>query len=590
MTGHEAGGAGRRSPILGVAIAPRAVARAGVSPGRQAAVRAGALASAMLILVAHRAAAQPEHPGLESCTRFGDIVVANGEVLDCNLSVIGGRLDVSTGGEVAGSANVPFGDAHVAGIVGGDLYAGGEARVDGLVRGTVFAAGDLVVSGTIDGDASANGDIEVSGRVSGSVEAFGGGATISGAVDGDTRVAGGLTLTDSAVIGGGYRAGGAVRRAPGAQVLGPATSGDSRAFPSWAPTAFKTLLVLSMVLFGALFTGLMASVAPRAIDAVRTALTRSAGASLAAGLLVGLLLVPVGLMLALPAVVMASLWVVMAPLLGVVGVIVAAAACLGGVALGTGIGATLASRRTLTAQAAVGGGAVAFVGALALVVGFRSWPILCLVGGVGALVVAWLSGAVWLTAFGTRRWPRPGDGRQGELGDEPGAGAAIPPVHAPGTAAADAAPVSSSSESTAGWPSSQVAGGSEPTVGAELEATADRDARRDAAADVNGGLNASEAPPPDRQDIDTTPSPLADPVTAGLDAAAAVAALRRIPGVTPIYAQLLVDAGVTSLEDVARAAPDVLAAAASVPGVVTVDPATAARWIELADQLRHRPA
>lgn len=543
-----------------------------------------ALALALTAMVAPPVAAQP---ALESCTRFGDVVVARGEVLACNLNVVGGRLDVAAGGEVAGSVNVPFGDAHVAGVVGGDLYAGGDATVDGTVRGTAFTAGDLVVRGTVDGDVSANGDIDVSGRAAGDVESFAGGATIAGAVGGDVRVSGGLTLAESAVVGGGFQAGGEVRRAAGAQVLGPAAgSGTPGAFPRWASMAFKTLLVLSMVLFGALFTGLMATVAPGALATVRAALARHAGMSLAAGTLVVLLIVPVAVMLALPAVVMASLWVVMAPLLGVLGVVWLAAACFGAVALGTGVGAALAPGRAPATQAAVGGGAGALAAAAALMVGFRGWPVLCLVVGLGLLVLAWLSGAVWLTAFGNRRWPRTGAAPAGERAVQPVApppsAMGEPPAEMP-AAGGPAAPADRAAD----------AGGAAPRGSGPGDAASGASGPMAVPDDGTAAEAAGDAGVEDIGDQASTGVASDDPAGARVevvDAAAAVAALRQVPGITPIYAQLLVDAGVDGLDALARSSPEHLAAAASVPGVVTVDPASVARWIDHAKRLSNRPA
>jgi predicted flap endonuclease-1-like 5' DNA nuclease len=58
--------------------------------------------------------------------------------------------------------------------------------------------------------------------------------------------------------------------------------------------------------------------------------------------------------------------------------------------------------------------------------------------------------------------------------------------------------------------------------------------------------------------------------------------LQQIPGITPIFSQLLSEAGIKTLSDLGSASPETIAEVLSVPGVLPVGPDTAAAWIRQA--------
>jgi hypothetical protein len=67
-----------------------------------------------------------------------------------------------------------------------------------------------------------------------------------------------------------------------------------------------------------------------------------------------------------------------------------------------------------------------------------------------------------------------------------------------------------------------------------------------------------------------------------LDPEAAAADVRTVPGISPIYGFLLADAGLGSVGDLAASEVATALAAVSRPGVVAVDEATVAGWIQAA--------
>jgi predicted flap endonuclease-1-like 5' DNA nuclease len=63
-----------------------------------------------------------------------------------------------------------------------------------------------------------------------------------------------------------------------------------------------------------------------------------------------------------------------------------------------------------------------------------------------------------------------------------------------------------------------------------------------------------------------------------------IAELRRVPGITPIYAELLREAGIESLAQLAKLSPQRLLEVASAPGVLAIDLETASRWLRAAQE------
>lgn len=125
-------------------------------------------AAAALVLLFALAPPRPAHAQLDgsSCFRLGDnVVVQPGEEMACDLFVVGGDIRLEPGSLVDGDVVLFGGDLEVAGDVRGDVsVAGGGAAVDGEVEGNVFASDflDIGPEAEIGGDASSLGRVESS--------------------------------------------------------------------------------------------------------------------------------------------------------------------------------------------------------------------------------------------------------------------------------------------------------------------------------------------------------------------------------------------------------------------------------------------
>jgi predicted flap endonuclease-1-like 5' DNA nuclease len=93
---------------------------------------------------------------------------------------------------------------------------------------------------------------------------------------------------------------------------------------------------------------------------------------------------------------------------------------------------------------------------------------------------------------------------------------------------------------------------------------------------------APEAPPPAPEAPPPAPEP---PAPAPEPPPPARAELTSVPGITPVYALLLRQAGIDDLAALADASPARVAEVASAPGVIPVNEAAAAAWIEAARAL-----
>ena len=276
-------------------------------------------------------------------------------------------------------------------------------------------------------------------------------------------------------------------------------------------------------------------------------------------------------------------------------------ACLGGVGLGEIVGARLIRHRSRVVRTAGGTAILALLGAGVLMLGLRGLPQLCAVLIGLTLVGAWGLGASVLTFLGTRPWPRSDDaGGAGETATtsapvapawpvpgvpgEPGP-ALAPELESPGLGATGDVGPSVWPASTATLP--VVAMTTDPAL---LEPP---DADRaepvpgmppdTAAASEAPGDDGSAVPPATSDTAPAGPAPATGP--AGAEGIGATSDLRRVPGITPIYAQVLFDAGFTTVGDLAHADPDQVAAAVSVPGVLSIDADTAGQWVRNAQAL-----
>ncbi|HKX19462.1 MAG TPA: polymer-forming cytoskeletal protein [bacterium] len=309
------------------------------------------------------------------------------------------------GGMVAALAVTPAQAAEL-------LLRVGDATVP---PGTIIYGDAVVIGGTLD----------IGGTVTGNATAAGGSVHVSGHVGGDVRAVGGnVTLDSTAVVDGTVQAtGGSVHIAPGAVIRkvppgrsSPPTPPNPQApsvqplpfppysapspsprlfpgLPSWIPPAIFGMLAVWKIVAGlvlllglATFVGtawMTAALFPGVTAAVAGALEHSPAASVAAGLLVWLLLGPVIVLLVLS-------------VAGILLILVLIAALLIAVQLGFSAVAVLVGHRVRPGQIAI----EALIGALFLAIAFAI-PHLGLLAGFAA--VTWGTGGVVMAIVERRR-------------------------------------------------------------------------------------------------------------------------------------------------------------------------------------------
>lgn len=487
-----------------------------------------------LLLVVIGLSAPPSRAYAESCFESGEVIVERGEILDCDLTIVPGSLLVKDGGRILGSANVPSGSAQVFGEVGGDIA---------VVR-------DLVVAGEVGGNATAIlGDVEVSGEVKGDATA-GGDLTVTGEVGGDLSAGGHITISDPETVGdaASVTAGGDVLDADGA-TLDLAQAEDEPV----TDMASILLLALAMVVFGAVFAALATAAFPDPVERAREASLRSTALTTFLGLVAGLVL-------------LFTSWLIIPALIGLI------ALAVGGVGLAERVGGRVAGQRGRIARSAAGAALLSIIAAALLLVGAGHPIRLCLASIPLALLSAAALGPGLVTQFGRRDWREepedaalpPMDDGLGHR-DDPGDVAIPQDDHE--DRPSEPAPVSSEptrpAQGSEGKPSVELPGG----VGA---------------IDAGGSEEASELDsdldPPTREEAPATASGASSPEPS-------LSELRRVPGITPIYAELLRSEGIESLSDFAALSPQRLLEIASAPGVLPIDLETAGRWLRSAREL-----
>lgn len=503
-----------------------------------------------------------------------DVTVPVGQTIECrSLRVIGGTVVIEADAALNGNLEVGGGDAQVAGRVAEDVFVVGDLTLTagGAVGGNVFVTGDL----TLPADAEIAGDVTVLGA-----------ADVAGRIVGDLTAAGSVSLRPTANVSR-VSAGGVVDRAPGAQVRDADGSGQGGGGPA------MVVLVLLFTLLSALFSGLLASLAATAVDRVK----RAAGHSPLLSLVVGLVAWGASLLLAL---------VLLPTLVGPVLVLLAVAAglLLGWVAFSQWLGRRIWPSGSASAGAALGGAVLAFTvifligaGSLASGISGASGAVVCL--GFALLLVLWTwgLGAGLLTLFGLRAWPA-------EL--EPAASGPPPPPLPGRTAEAGmVAPAAAlAADGGAGTEDETVAAVTADDRHQVAAVTADDQhhteaadqARREpvdarsAAADAAGRPEGEAGDPQPTVADDAEDRPPVEPDvgrvgdggggdTAAPIRTAAARHVREVPGISPIYAMLLAQAGLGTAGELAAADPARVSEAVAVPGVVAVDASTVARWI-----------
>jgi len=488
------------------------------------------LLAAVVVALAAAAAPRPASADERPTVTMGqDVVVGPGEVHSGDLLVIRGDVRVHEGGEVDGDVAVAGGDAHIAGEVGGNVWASGR-----------------------------------------------------------------LVLEETAVVGGDAAARGEISRASGARVEGNVwvprfmrADADSER-PTVARRELGVTgalgLAIVTVLLAVAFTVLTTAVAGSAVANVRDAAGHGPVRLLLLGLVATVLLpfLLVALIPVLPLVPLVSAaWLVML--------------AVGAVGLAEAVGRTALGRHGGRLRAAAFGG---FVLALPLAAAMAVVPVLNDLGASGGVVLgaflcltgllAFLSflaaGAGLITLFGLRSWPsRPFDPSAQPADPLPGA-AVVAVGHAvegephaevaPVTAPVDVVPVSwPEPEPEPEWePEPELRPEPEPDVEPEPEPEPQWEPEPDMEPEPELRPEPEPAPPPAME-------PLRERATEGGDAGGDV---RDLPGLSPIYAHLLLRGGIQTVGALAAASVDDVVAAVSAPDVRPVSVETAAEWIAAA--------
>jgi len=243
-------------------------------------------------------------PAAATVFRSGSsVTIPAGQVIDDDLVVSGGEVRMN--GRVTGDLVAAGGNVRVTGPVGGNLIvAAGNVRVSGPVSGSLYAAsGDVELNAPVTRNVVATGGTVVLGEaanVGRDVTVNAGDVTVNSTVGRHLRAnAGSLTLTGSAVVGGNLIAKvGSHQIAPSAQIQGEdritrAEGGRRWAFAPFGWFIWQLLTGIALLIAGLLFVTL----APRLTEETETALRARPWVSLATGLLILLVGLPLFLLL-----------------------------------------------------------------------------------------------------------------------------------------------------------------------------------------------------------------------------------------------------------------------------------------------------
>jgi cytoskeletal protein CcmA (bactofilin family)/predicted flap endonuclease-1-like 5' DNA nuclease len=536
---------------------------------RRLARSSGILAALALLLAglfspAH-AASDDEPCGMH----FGDVVIAAGQDLTCDVVVVGGSALVEEGATLDGSLNAMPGSVRILGTVTGDVSAARDLAVSGEVGGNAFAIG---------------GDIEIDGKVGSNVTAARGGISLSGdaVVEGQISARGDVSLADGARAEGDVVAGGRVDVADGAVTRGQIReghtgSGYASAAGTQDPQAgiIQALLALAVVFLAVLFATLTALAAPARVARIADAAATSPFRLVLLGLIALLATLP-AMFLVLP--------IVLAPL----------AMAMGWVGLGQAWGRRVIPRRGVAGQTAFGSLLLASLAVLAVVTmsGMSQFLVFCGMGLLLLIPIAWAYAAGIATLLGGRDFlPGRGAAAPGS-GEVPAVSAPTGPTFPPEGSAPtapglqdrpvdpplDGGPVAPAMPA-ADLPAQETP---PPMPGAVAAAPAVDPPAQAAPPPTPGGEAWAPAAPasPDAGDpaAVTLPSETVDEDRFGPP-------LKQVLGLSPIYAELLRSAGIKGARDLAALSPDEVARLTAAPGVLPVAVDKAASWIRAARTL-----
>jgi predicted flap endonuclease-1-like 5' DNA nuclease/cytoskeletal protein CcmA (bactofilin family) len=462
--------------------------------------------------------------------------------------------------------------AVLAAALGCALFATSAAAQEPTVRDGVVAFGEdeRVRSGeVVEGDVVVLGghlEIEEGARVTGDVMAMGD-AVIAGAVDGAAFISGSLELDETATIGEDLTVLGRLDRADGSEVGGRVTSGAEglgvgrgprlARGPRWYGSGVVSLI--AMTLLAAVFAALAVAVGPDAIARVGSAAAARPAPTFAVGCLAWIVAVP--LFVALLATVVGAV---------ILPIVYGAMVLVGWVVLGDLVGRRLMPGSGRGLRAAIGTGLITFVANLPFL---TSGAVICAVLFFLVLLISWPMGAIVLTLFGTRQWPDEPHLVPGAAGPPPlpprGGETPMPAPLLPVGEAGDAVPFAPQAPPAPAAPAAPAA----PSLVPAPPTTPAEPASREAASDAEEAA----APP---SDIPVWPVPPEVHAEAVLDLN-----LQRIPGISPVYAYLLREAGVADLQALISASPEQIAEITSVPGVMPVSAETAGQWIRAGREL-----
>ncbi len=190
--------------------------------------------------------------------------------------------------------------------------SGGNATIDGVIDGDLAVmGGSVIINGTIDGDVAVfGGEIENNGKITGDAAVAGGSVKNKGRIEGDIAVAGGTVELDSGSVVDGDIAivGGSVERSDYAVVNGEITALDigrlHKIMPRIAPLlklrdkstplkrAFAGFASVGFILVFYILNLLALLIFPRAIDAIVNKIERNIWATVAIGIGIEILIIP----------------------------------------------------------------------------------------------------------------------------------------------------------------------------------------------------------------------------------------------------------------------------------------------------------
>jgi len=188
---------------------------------------------------------------------------------------------------------------------------GGNAEIDGVVEGDLAVmGGEVDVNGMIDGDVAVfGGDLDILGKITGDAAVFGGNIHNKGTIRGDLFVVGGAVSLDSGSVVGGdiSTVGGSVDRDEGASVGGKIESLELGKLNKLLPRvtkalkwherlpgvkAFTGLFSVSVLVVIYVLNLLVLLIFPGAIDRIVNKIQGSVWISVASGIGIEILFVP----------------------------------------------------------------------------------------------------------------------------------------------------------------------------------------------------------------------------------------------------------------------------------------------------------